>query len=253
MIFLSDVRAPRGADYPVAADSVSLVYADVLYGTGTRFKSYDDSSVEGALAMTAGVLRRAAFVLRPGGVLVLQCDWHLNYLYRAMISTLHPALRMLQKDLEIPDQFEFLNEIIWSYNSGGASRDRVPHKHDSLLVAVKKGASHTFHILREPYPRDYGDRPGFHPEGRMQTSVWYIPRLSNTSKIRTGYDTEKNPELIKRILLTYTNPGDLVLDPCCGSGASGIAALETGRAYMGSDINPDAVAIARARLSALQG
>lgn len=241
VIFQADV-----ADYlslPIDPGSVSLVFADVLYGTGSKFEDYDDSIPENAISMTANVLRVADRVLKPGGIVIIQCDWHLNYMYRVMLE---------RYDIfDTPASFSFLNEIIWSYNSGGAGRDRVPHKHDTLLVGAKQGAPHTFNILREPYPRDYKDRPGFNPEGRMQTSVWTVPRLSNTAKERTGYATEKPPALIARLLQTFSNPGDVIYDPCCGSGASGVAAVTEGRMFFGSDINPKAVEISRSRIAAL--
>jgi len=236
MIFQADVNelVESGLqNTPLVAGSAALVYADTLYGTGNRFEHYSDTREE-AIALTSSIFKLANRVLRPGGSLIIQCDQHLNYVYRKLF--------------EDSSYFEFLNEIIWAYNSGGASKDRVPHKHDTILVGIKGGAPHTFNVLREPYPRDYGNRPGFNPEGRMQTSVWSVPRLSNTAKERTGYSTEKPPALIERIVKTFTNEGDLVYDPCCGSGASGVAALACGRSYQGSDKNPEAVEIAKRRL-----
>ena len=230
MIFRHDIHE----GVPLALmDRVNLLYADLPYGTGRKFKHYGDP-VEGAVGVAQSIVTAAAMLLVPGGVVVLQCDHRVNYKVRTL--------------LEDTPYLSFLNEIIWSYASGGAGQKKVPHKHDTLHVFYKKGGTYTFNVLREPYPRDYGSRAGFHPDGRMCTSVWNIPILSTTSKERTGYSTEKPPKLLERVLLTYSNPGDLVYDPCCGSGVTGVAAQTTGRKYSLSDINPVAVKISRDRL-----
>jgi len=47
------------------------------------------------------------------------------------------------------------------------------------------------------------------------------------------HPTQKPVELMRYLVLTYTNPGDVVLDPCCGSGTTCVAAKQEGRRYIG--------------------
>ena len=58
------------------------------------------------------------------------------------------------------------------------------------------------------------------------------------------YHTKVPPEGIKRLIEYYTNPNDVVLDPFCGSGMTGVAALETSRKAIISDLSPAAAFIA---------
>lgn len=58
------------------------------------------------------------------------------------------------------------------------------------------------------------------------------------------YHTKVPPEGIKRLIAYYTNPGDVVLDPFCGSGMTGVAALESNRKAILSDLSPAATFIA---------
>lgn len=58
------------------------------------------------------------------------------------------------------------------------------------------------------------------------------------------YHTKVPPDGIKRLIEYYTNEGDVVLDPFCGSGMTGVAALETGRKAILSDLSPAAAFIA---------
>lgn len=59
------------------------------------------------------------------------------------------------------------------------------------------------------------------------------------------YPTKVPPSILKQLIEHYTDPGDLVLDPFCGSGATGYAAKRSGRDFTISDLSPYAVHIAR--------
>ena len=60
-----------------------------------------------------------------------------------------------------------------------------------------------------------------------------------------SYHTKVPPEGIVPYIEHYTGPGDLILDPFCGSGMTGVAALMTGRHAILNDLSPAAVHIAR--------
>lgn len=53
----------------------------------------------------------------------------------------------------------------------------------------------------------------------------------------------------KHILCKLTEPGDLVCDPCLGSGTTALAAFQTGRRFVGYEIDPDMAEVARWRVS----
>jgi modification methylase len=57
-------------------------------------------------------------------------------------------------------------------------------------------------------------------------------------------------ELPRRLILLYTQPGDLVLDPFMGAGATAVAAVQTGRHFAGYDVSEDYCALARRRVEA---
>jgi hypothetical protein len=59
-----------------------------------------------------------------------------------------------------------------------------------------------------------------------------------------SYHTKVPPAAIAAYIEHYTNPGDIVLDPFCGSGMTGVAALHAGRNALLSDLSPAAVHIA---------
>ena len=157
----------------------------------------------------------------------------------------------------------FLNEIIWSYRSGGTGRRWFPRKHDTLLVYARQAGRHTFHPLRQgdyrteglktdqtgrPYKNTLRGRLYFDARGPLVTDVWEIPFLSTVSDERTGYPTQKPVALLRRLIEAFTNPGDLVFDPFCGSGTALVAAEQSGRTWLGCDRAAEAVRIAHRRL-----
>lgn len=66
--------------------------------------------------------------------------------------------------------------------------------------------------------------------------------VNNQNTLITGYPTEKNIDMLKRIIETSSRPGDLVLDCFAGSGTTLVAAEELGRNWIGVDIGDEAIA-----------
>lgn len=80
----------------------------------------------------------------------------------------------------------------------------------------------------------------------LTKSVWSFP---SESARKVGHPAPFPVELPRRLIELYTFKGDLVLDPFCGSGSTCIAALMTGRRYVGYDIDPEYVALAERRIA----
>lgn len=71
--------------------------------------------------------------------------------------------------------------------------------------------------------------------------------VNNQNTRLTGYPTEKNIDMLKRIIETSSNPGDLVLDCFAGSGTTLVAAEELGRQWIGADIGDESIRIIQDR------
>ncbi len=81
---------------------------------------------------------------------------------------------------------------------------------------------------------------------RPSDSVWEM-----TTESSVDHPAPFPVELPRRLILLYTEPGDVVLDPFMGSGSTAIAAVLTGRRYVGYEISPEYCELARRRLAAL--
>lgn len=76
-----------------------------------------------------------------------------------------------------------------------------------------------------------------------------MPYLNPKAKERVGYPTQKPLALLERIIRLGSDPGDVVLDPFCGSGTTLVAAKLLDREYIGFDVSADAIDITNSRLA----
>ena len=79
-------------------------------------------------------------------------------------------------------------------------------------------------------------------EGQLPQDVW---TYKDPKKV--VYPTQKNADMLKRIILTSSNPGDTVLDCFAGSGSTLIAAHYAGRTFIGMDESPEALGVCQRR------
>ncbi len=263
------------------AGKVQLVYLDPPFRTGQQFEmrmrvgdagwrggkprialpAYDDAFPEEAayLAMMRSILTTAHKLLRKEGTLFLHVDPRMQAPLRIMLD-------------EIFEEKNFLNEIIWAYQSGGRAMRYFSRKHDVILF-YRKSSRYFFDIKAAPLPR--GEHRSNHmrrevdAQGRSYRTitsggkkyvyyddepvypgdVWQdVSHLQQKDPQRTGYDTQKPLPLLERIVHCASRPGDLVADLCFGSGTTLVAAAESGRRFLGIDRGQAANAVARKRL-----
>lgn len=80
------------------------------------------------------------------------------------------------------------------------------------------------------------------------TTVWSFPKRGNWATHRSDYRGNWSPQVVRNLILRYSNEGDTILDPMIGGGTTLIECKLTGRKGIGIDINPQAIKIARERL-----
>ena len=80
--------------------------------------------------------------------------------------------------------------------------------------------------------------------------IWLdYPDIDNQNTCITGYPTEKNIDMVKRIINASSNPNDIVMDCFAGSGTTLVAAEETGRQWIGVDSSDEAIKTMRRRFA----
>jgi site-specific DNA-methyltransferase (adenine-specific) len=137
--------------------------------------------------------------------------------------------------------FKILNDIAWyKVNPPPNLACRYfTHATETLLWARKTPqARHTFH---------YADMKAENGGKQMQ-SLWSIQPPARWEKRHGKHPTQKPEALLERIVRAASRPGDLVLDPFCGSGTTGVACARLGRGFVGIDRELDYLTLARLRI-----
>lgn len=188
------------------------------------------------------VLRR---LLKPTGSFVLHLDWHAVHYAKVMCDRIFGYER-------------FENELIWYYQTGGASKGRFSRKHDTLLLySMSKDFYFDGKAIAIPRTPKAMKRAKCATGARIKASdthknpedVLTIPALNPMAIERNGYPTQKPVELLRRLITALCPAGGMVGDFFCGSGTTLVAAKQLGRGYVGCDRNPKAVALAEKRLA----
>lgn len=89
------------------------------------------------------------------------------------------------------------------------------------------------------------------PKTYTQTKTGYPKNLLKFAKPSTServHPTQKPVELLEYLVKTYTNEGDVVLDNCMGSGSTGVACINTGRRFIGIELDKKYFEIAKQRI-----
>lgn len=84
--------------------------------------------------------------------------------------------------------------------------------------------------------------------GRQMKDVWTGSLTKPSEKTEGKHPTQKPEYLLERIILASTEEGQLVLDPFCGSGTTGVEAVRYGRKFIGIDISKEYIDISKRRL-----
>jgi len=185
-------------------------------------------------------------LLSDSGSIYLHCDYRKSSHLRLLLD-------------EVFGGNNFINEIVWSYKSGGVSSRYFARKHDNIFV-YSKTANYKFNIQKEksynrgfkPYRfknvEEFKDEVGWYTMVNMR-DVWDLDMVGRTSSERTDYPTQKPETLLSRIIESSTDIGDLVFDCFMGSGTTQAVALKSGRRFIGADINLGAVQTTTKRLN----
>jgi len=245
---------------------VQLIYIDPPFGTGDSFHmrmkqgaadwrrgnasvvlpAYnDDLPLSEYLDLMRAALQGAYRLLSPTGALFLHCDWHRSAHLRLLLD-------------EVFGEKNFVNEIIWVYQTGGRSRRHFSRKHDNIFF-YRKSRNLYFDADAVSSPRGARDnhlKRHVDADGRVYRSVrtggkvytYYddepvppsdvwddVSHIQQRDPCRTGYDSQKPSALMERIVKCASREGDLVCDLFCGSGSMLAAANGLGRRYLGVD------------------
>ncbi|MCG0277684.1 MAG: site-specific DNA-methyltransferase [Thermanaeromonas sp.] len=161
---------------------------------------------------------------------------------------------------EIFGEENFQREIVWriGWVSGFKTRAKNWIRNHDVLLFYTKSPNFYFHKLYLPYPPGYRRRDGQPPRGKgypLEDTWNCYPQdrldsiqIMSFSGEKTGFPTQKNENLLERIILASSRKGDIVLDAFCGSGTTLSVAEKLERRWIGIDNSEVAISITETRL-----
>ena len=165
-----------------------------------------------------------------------------------MIGSYHNIFRVgaIMQDLG----FWILNDVIWRKTNPMPNfrGRRFTNAHETLIWAAKSRE-------QKSYTFNYEAMKALNDELQMR-SDWHLPICAGGERLKDengakAHSTQKPEALLHRVLLSSTNPGDVVLDPFFGTGTTGAVAKRLGRRFIGIERDPDYVRVARRRIDAV--
>lgn len=253
-LFCGDARAMTSGQ--VADRSVALLVTSPPYFTGKEYETdmasgHVPASYVDYLEMIHDVLAVSLTKLEPGGRMAINIANLGRKPYRSLSSDL---ISILQDDLGML----LRGEIIWQKARGAAGscawgsyrspQNPVLRDVTERIVIASKGR------FDRAVKRSVREARGMPHEATIETDdfmestldVWEMPAASAT---RVGHPAPFPVELPRRLIELYTYKGDLVLDPFIGSGTTALAAIATGRHYVGFDTEPSYIELAERRIA----
>lgn len=211
---------------------VDLVFADPPFNIGYAYDRCDDNRpYEDYVLWTEEWIYQCQRVLKPDGTFWI-----------AIGDEFAAEIRMLVRE----NRWGHLrNWIIWYYTFGQNCKYKFNRSHAHLFYFVKDPEHFTFNSgdprVRVPSDRQlkYNDKRA-NPKGRLPHDVWTFSRVCGTFKEREGWHPCQMPvDLLERIVLACSRPGEVVLDPFAGSGTTLVAAARNDRRWVGVELSED--------------
>lgn len=242
----------------IPPDSIALVVTSPPYFVGKEYEeALGQGHVPGSyveyLEMLRDVFAECKRVLEPGGRIAVNVANLGRKPYRSLSAD---VIGILQDDLGLL----LRAEIIWvkaegasgscAWGSFASAANPTLRDLTERVIVASKGRFDRAPAGKKREELGLPFENTITKEEFMAATLdtWKIPPAS-AKKI--GHPAPFPVELPRRLIELYTFAGDIVLDPFLGSGTTAVAAVETGRRYVGYDTDPKYVELARGRLEAL--
>lgn len=224
-----------------------LVVTSPPYNIGKRYESR--RGLEEYLRDQGDTIRESIRILADGGSICWQVGNHIAG--PQQILPLDIALYPLFAEQGV----KLRNRIIWHFEHGLHCSKRLSGRYETILWFTK-GDGYVFNLDTIRVPQKYpgkkhyrgpkvgqlsgnplGKNPGDYWKFACDESVWIFPNVKHNHVEKTDHPCQFPVELVERLVLALTRPGDLVVDPYVGVGSAVIAAILHGRRGAGADID----------------
>ena len=235
--------------------AVMATFPDACIDLVVTSPPYDDLRKYGGHSWDfPSVARELTRILKPGGVIV----WVVG---DKTVDGSETGTSFLQALAFMSCGLNLHDTMIFASDKPPLNSNRYEHAFEYMFV-LSKGAPATFNKIktasihagkanttRRYYRSDGGlkemSKPGVYNDEKVLPNIWWY----STGQEKTGHPAVFPSALARDHILSWSNPGDVVLDPFAGSGTTLKMAKEHGRHYIGIEVNPEYVSICEKRVA----
>lgn len=224
----------------IPENSIDLAVTSPPYNIG---KSYEKrTAIDDYLEWSKEYITEVYRVLKPGGNLMFQVGQYVDD------NTNNIPLTYLTFPIISDCGFNLRQEIIWHFRGGMPARKKLTGQNEKVMWFYKGEKLPYFDLdsIRIKEWQSFDKRNN--PNGKNPTDVWEFNRVAGNSKEKTAHPCQFPTAMIERIAKGWAPEGGIVLDCFMGSGTSAIAALRTGRNFIGFERDSEYVEIANKRI-----
>lgn len=227
-------------------ESVDLVVTSPPYCMG---KAYEDphNDIETFRRQHTAIFSDLYRVLKPGGSICWQVGYHvsdmcvvpLDYIVYDIFTT---------ESAELKYPLVLRNRIIWTFGHGLNSTRRFSGRHE-IILWFTKGSQFQFNLDDVRVPQKYPGKKHYkgpnkgkfsgNPLGKNPSDVWDIPNVKAKHVEKTDHPCQYPVAIPQRLIKALAPENGLILDPFMGSGTTGVAAILTGRRFVGAEIQKE--------------
>lgn len=229
-------------------ESASLVVTSPPYNIGKEYEKR--TTVERYVDSQAQVIAEAVRILKPEGSICWEVG---NFVNKGEII----PIDILLYPIFVANGCRLRNRIVWHFGHGLHCSKRFSGRYETIVWFTKTD-EYYFNLDPIRVPQKYPQKKYFkgahkgefssNPLGKNPSDVWDIPNVKSNHIEKTIHPCQFPVELVERLVLSMTRPGELVVDPYIGVGSTAIAALMHERRAAGSDLSADYLQIAKERV-----
>ena len=237
------------ADLP--DETVDLIVSSPPYNLGKEYESR--VALDHYLEDQGRILAQCARVLKKSGSIFWQVGAYAN------------AGSLVPLDIRFFPILEGLgllpkNRIMWIRQHGLHATRKFSCRHESILWFTKT-EKHKFNLDPVRVPQIWQNKKSYrgpnkgeltcNPQGKNPGDVWVFSNVKHNHHEQTVHPCQFPEDMIARIVLATTDPGDLVFDPYMGAGTVAVVARDSGRHFLGAELDTRYHEVALRRLSGL--
>lgn len=233
----------------IPRESAQLVVTSPPYNIGKRYETR--RALDDYLDEQEEIIDLCVDRLRDGGSICWQVGNHIPSPNEVL------PLDIALYPLFAKHGLKLRNRIVWHFEHGLHCNRRLSGRHETILWFTK-GDGYAFDLDAIRVPQKYPNKKAFkgprvgqltgNPLGKNPGDVWIIPNVKHNHVEKTEHPCQYPVELVERLVLALSSPGDLIVDPYIGVGTTAIAAVRHHRRAAGADTDPRYIDLAMERV-----